>query len=523
MKGQTPVPRNCYSSWEDLKRDIQSAEEADPTAGGVFEVCPGTIFNLALFLAPIAINGNNIVIRCGPNGSQKNDCSVVGGENHFILGGSGSGIRFLGMRFESAFRTAVIAGGDVDGDVTFDDCGWEGNGGDASLIISEPLGGQGMTVNVIGCSFDRNANIDSIIQNIRGTLILRRTIFSNNTAKYGTVSVSNGGSISFANTCFVGNGGSSGIGPSGTVVIDGNSILALNDRNYGEENTVDSSCRDIFFSSSGECEVFSGTECIETSTVMPNTIETLSPTYAPLEPSTPFPSSNPTAKPSRQKTLQPTSSPVELATASPTSAPSNTISTLSVTPTTSPSKYTILTPTFSPIDRTSFPSNDFKSIMPIYLLSAHPTTLPKTIGSSTSSKAGKLFKSYNKSKAGKSSHMPSYLASEGSRKSVKSGKKYSLQTPSNSVQAPSTPSFLPSSASRKSAKSGKLLSSENSFKIPGDPSYLASNASRKSEKSGKLLLSSKSRKAIAIKSGKKLFKSKASTTKGIQSQEPQFV
>lgn len=127
------------------------------------------------------------------------------------------------------------------------------------------------------------------------------------------------------------------------------------------------------------------------------------------------------------------------------------------------------------------------------------------------------------SKAGKSSHMPSYLASEVSRKSVKSGKIYSLQTPSYSVKVPSTPSFLPSSASRKSAKSGKLLSSKNSFKVPRDPSYFASNASRKSEKSGKLLSSSKSRKAIAKKSGKKIFKSKVSKTKGIQLQEPEFV
>ncbi len=30
---------------------------------------------------------------------------------------------------------------------------FQGNGGDASLIVSEPLGGQGMTVNVIGGSF----------------------------------------------------------------------------------------------------------------------------------------------------------------------------------------------------------------------------------------------------------------------------------------------------------------------------------------------------------------------------------
>ncbi len=335
----------------------------------------------------------------------------------------------------------------------------------------------------------------------------------------GIISVSNGGSISLEKACFLGNSGSNGISPSGTIVIDGNSVLALNDENYGRDNTVDGSCRDIFFSSSGECEFFSGQECIEMTTIMPTTIDTLSPTLPPLALFTSLPSTNPTFKSTMQKTLPPTSSPVE-STPSPaqaTSSPSNT----TTAPSAKPSKYTLQTPTFIPIDRTTFPSNDFISMMPIYFLPAHPTTIPTMLGSSKSSKRGKLFKSYSTSKAGKSSHKSSYLASEVSRKSVKSGKINPSKISSHPV--PSTPSFLLSSASRKSVKSGKLLSSLNLSKVHGDLTYLASNASRKSDKSGKFLSSSKSRKSVASKSGKILFKSKASTTKGVTSRESEFI
>lgn len=136
----------CYTSWEDLAQDISETGSNNSTtttaSGGEFRICPGTVFNLDLFLPPITIESDNIQITCGHSGSRQDECRVIGGETQFIILDSASGVKFSGLTFDSAYKIAVVAGGNADAEATFEDCVWQ-----VSIIREMNL------MNLLTCNF----------------------------------------------------------------------------------------------------------------------------------------------------------------------------------------------------------------------------------------------------------------------------------------------------------------------------------------------------------------------------------
>ena len=308
-----PTPLGCFRQWDELSSAVRQASESG--SGGVFVICPNTEMDVDLFpdpdVTPIVIASNDITIQCGILGDIDTRCVVFGGERHFQIEDDASGIQFSGIRFVGALITSINAFGGSEANVQFTDCGWENGLGSQAVLIyggsddfpSDPNDGfvipdqvSSMAVQFVDCFFDGNTASFAVVTNVGGRLSLERTIFSDNEAAFGVLTVTGSGSASVVDSCFVSNTATMDLG---LIVIGETSTLAIAEGNFGRANSVGQSnnCTEILvMEADGEvCIPFDADEC---------SIVDLPPTGVPTEAPSLF---EPTPLPSME--MEPTRSP----------------------------------------------------------------------------------------------------------------------------------------------------------------------------------------------------------------------
>jgi len=115
---------SCFSEYDLLAEAV--TEAGSNGTGGVFTICPDTVFNLFVppnsDVLPIVINASDTIIQCGPDGSKTNECILLGGSRHFEIAGSVTGVELKGLTFIGATDVSVGAFGSSNASATFDDC-----------------------------------------------------------------------------------------------------------------------------------------------------------------------------------------------------------------------------------------------------------------------------------------------------------------------------------------------------------------------------------------------------------------
>lgn len=125
------LPPDCFSVYAELSAAIQ----ARPF--GSFEICAAARLNLDGSEDVIELNQPGVMIKCGNDGSRKNNCVIEGGSYHFVVNTTSAGfygITFLGA---DAVSVQVILDSALDSSIFFTDCYWgENNGVDTFEILS---------------------------------------------------------------------------------------------------------------------------------------------------------------------------------------------------------------------------------------------------------------------------------------------------------------------------------------------------------------------------------------------------
>ena len=261
----------CLTSWEDLFKKIYMLSDRSSDELLILTICKDVFFDLDSTdnskIPQIIINQNNLMLRCGENGSIKNNCTIHGGFSHFKITGSAHGIKFVGLKFQYSTGVSIIAAGDNSANAEFKDCLWELNEGDGAILIYndnnnspyapnvditkllEPAD-TSMTLSVVSSTFSRNIGSAGTILNLGGVLSLQRTTFSRNQADVSGVSVLYKGYLAIEYSCFTNNQGSF----PGVIFIDVGAFLTSNKENYGKGNSIEiESCEMIFLEVSGMC------------------------------------------------------------------------------------------------------------------------------------------------------------------------------------------------------------------------------------------------------------------------------
>lgn len=226
---------------------------------------------------------SNITIQCGTTGTSDQNCTIRTGESHFWLQGKVTQIKFLGITFQQARQTSILAYASFGSDASFIDCAWDSNEGDygAAINIWHELDPIRMEINLYNCLFSNNTSNATVIYNEGGSLFVDYCNFYGN--DYGAVLVEEGGMISVTFSCFIDN-----IFLYPAIYIDDDASLYFEAGNYGRHDSLSSgevvNCTDIFWKDAG-CYLFESKFCA-------NTIPVLSPTVSPAPPFSPRPSSS---------------------------------------------------------------------------------------------------------------------------------------------------------------------------------------------------------------------------------------
>jgi len=225
---------------------------------------------------------SNITVQCGSTGSSDHNCTIRTGESHFWLQGKVTLIKFLGITFQQALQTSILAYASYGSDASFIDCSWDDNGGDygAAINIWHELDPIRMEINLYNCVFSNNTSNATVIYNEGGSLFVDNCKFYGN--NYGAVLVKLGGMVSVTYSCFEEN---AFFYPA--IYIDEDSSLYFEAGNYGRDNSLSLSnenCTDILWEDVG-CYLFESTYCA-------NAIPISAPTASPAPSLSPRPTSS---------------------------------------------------------------------------------------------------------------------------------------------------------------------------------------------------------------------------------------
>lgn len=225
---------------------------------------------------------SNITIQCGDKGSLDQNCTIRTGESHFWLQGKVTMIKFLGIKFEQAIQTSILAYAGYGSDATFIDCYWESNEGEygAAINIWHQLDPVRMEISLYNCAFVNNTSSARVISNEGGSLFVNKCKFYSNLN--GAILVEEGGMVSVTYSCFEDN---NFLYP--VITIDRASVLYFEAGNYGRNNSPslgDKNCTDILWIDVG-CYLFESNFCDES-------IPISTPTVSPAPTSSPRPTSN---------------------------------------------------------------------------------------------------------------------------------------------------------------------------------------------------------------------------------------
>ena len=267
----TLPPLGCYSTWVDLRKAITSPyiQGRDSIS---FSICNDSVLDADAGTVekapPITVTGVQVEIKCGKGGSRDDNCIVRGGRSHFKLTGSGI-TEFSGITFEGASFASILATGETGSVVTFRECTWRVNNGQATFLLTSQLdpdtdlyvgdiielvetSSGGMAVLTDKCHFENNNNDFAVIANIGGDLNMLETVMINNRgSRFGVIAGVRSATVGLSFTCFAGNSATE----QGIVFLDKNSTLALNKNTFASDNAVelDDKCSNIFVETSGSC------------------------------------------------------------------------------------------------------------------------------------------------------------------------------------------------------------------------------------------------------------------------------
>jgi len=323
---ESPIPPPCISIWDDLVNSIRTANEAE--RGATIIICPSTDFVLSTgegkdedeATQPVMINTSGIKIMCGQDGLRGNKCTIRGGYDHFVLGGTDMTVEFSGLTMKGSTGLAsVIAAADPQSEAIFTDCLWVENDGSSAITIYNQAGRNGydfvnprtpdadrsifdilpptqgsMSVTLNFCDFTDNVVDQAVIVNARGDLYVSDCRFNSNKGQASAIGVFHDGSLSLDKSCFDGNSGEI----TGSVFIEtsGSSLFEYDvKKNFGNENRVESSgiCKDISLGScdpltstctedsSVGCKEFDSTTCLAGDYIGPTALPSFEPTQAP--------------------------------------------------------------------------------------------------------------------------------------------------------------------------------------------------------------------------------------------------
>ena len=466
---ETPTRTSwCYSDWAMLREDVASGSR-DST----YHMCPDTVFDLRTDFetganVPFYITTTRTVIKCGLTGRRSENCFIYGNTEHFIITGRPRNVRIEGVTMlESNGLASIIAAGDERASVTFVDCAWFRNTGQAVVLIASdlfpdgsnrflsvidivgnnsqndlqdfppPAQGGSMSVNFEDCIFRSNNVEHSVVTNWGGKIMIHFSQFSDNEALRTIVGNFFEADASVRRSCFTDNKGQY----QGTVFMQEQATLSLNSDNYGADNDVGSTgsaCREAWNEGpcpvdggecSGECDAYSENRCMlnqVTATIMEQifaTVQTLldmdrsEPTSSPsLSPSllrSEIPSRMPSSVPSSRPSLSAKPS-IAGASSSPSSVPSETPSSI---PSRLPSSVPSLA-TFLPSSMPSFESST--SGAPIARSSSSPSSGPSERPSSIPSRLPSSVPSSGPSLSSKPSRVPSSVPSSAPSQSPSS-------------------------------------------------------------------------------------------------------
>ena len=321
---ESPIAPPCISVWDDLVNSIRTANSAD--RGASIIICPSTEFVLSTgededeVTQPVMITTSGIKIMCGQDGLRDNKCTIRGGYDHFVLGGTELIVEFSGLTMKASTGLAsVIAAADSQSEAVFTDCLWVENNGSSAITIYNQAGRNGydfvnprtpdaersvfdilpptqgsMKVTLNFCDFTENVVDQAVIVNARGDLSVSDCRFNSNEGQASAIGVFHDGSLSLTKSCFDGNSGEI----TGSVFIEtsGSSLYDAKN-NFGKENSAGSTgiCDDISLGScdplassctgdsSVSCEEFDSTTCFASDYVPgePTDSPSFEPTQAP--------------------------------------------------------------------------------------------------------------------------------------------------------------------------------------------------------------------------------------------------
>uniref|UniRef100_A0A7S4I4S8 Uncharacterized protein n=1 Tax=Odontella aurita TaxID=265563 RepID=A0A7S4I4S8_9STRA len=279
---------SCLSNWQALSSAVTKAN--GDSVGKSFIICQNTTLNADSQGegGPIDITLDDTAIWCGKEGSLDGNCVVQGGWSHFRLYGSPKGVHFSGLTMRDSIGPSIIAGGSADAKVTFTDCLWMGNTGEATVLVYNDLGGaaysrdtqikdilmmqvaQAMAVDFQSCVFEANSVSFASVSLLNSISVnIFESLFLGNSGVVGAVSVLFGTSVEINKSCFISN---TGYFP-GSIFVDHNSDLASNKENYGEDNVITSTedisvvngtagvCENIFLEGNSSCIISQNATC----------------------------------------------------------------------------------------------------------------------------------------------------------------------------------------------------------------------------------------------------------------------
>lgn len=250
----------CHADWDDLKESIE-----DSVSGGTFILCSNS--HMIVDARSPAINippESTVIVKCGQSGKRSENCTLTGGNSHFMLDLSSSHMSIYGVTMKGASETSVLAWGGDGATATFMDCLWEGNQGEFGAAVDVyTRGNTAMEAVFIRCSFIGNDSTYGAVNIEAGTVLFDQCHFIKNTSTdhFSGSAITNRmvprlkGNLEIALTCFIENGTQNG---QGTVFVADESVdLFTMTENKGEMNVVgQGSCNGIFEEDGDKCTLF---------------------------------------------------------------------------------------------------------------------------------------------------------------------------------------------------------------------------------------------------------------------------
>lgn len=255
----------CFNDWMLLKEATNASHDGTKT---VLTLCENTTLDVD---APIIIDHGDVTVKCGVDGEAHNNCTISGGQSHFVIKGTSLSVSFVGISFRDARFISVRGLAAVDSRAIFFNCKWENNLGPAAVLVYNEVDGipytdqsveslsksiiPAMTTTFESCYFLANQVSFAALAVVDGETTISSSSFEgHNDILAGAVAGTGGAKVSVLSSCFVDNDSLT----AGTVYLGPSSELVDHDLAiFGSRNSAGSSsdCNDILEGTLDSCLV----------------------------------------------------------------------------------------------------------------------------------------------------------------------------------------------------------------------------------------------------------------------------